>query len=68
MPAGLRIGIDLPGQIPQKEYVLGRFRADQQPLVETACSEAADAAALWATSGLTAAMNKFNPRKQQQEA
>jgi PTH1 family peptidyl-tRNA hydrolase len=62
----LRIGIDLPGQIPQKEYVLGRFRADQQPLIDSACDEAAQAAQIWATQGLTAAMNKFNPRKAEQ--
>ncbi len=59
----LRIGIDAPGRIPQKDYVLGKFRPDQRELVEVACDEAAEAVACWATGGLTEAMNRFN-RKQ----
>jgi PTH1 family peptidyl-tRNA hydrolase len=58
----MRIGIDPPGQIPQKDYVLGRFRADQQPLVEGALDDAADAAVTWATRGIDEAMNRFNRR------
>lgn len=56
----LRIGVDAPGRIPQKDYVLGRFRPDQQPLVESALNEAADAAACWCGQGLATAMNRFN--------
>ena len=59
----LRIGIDAPGRIPQKDYVLGKFRPDQRELVEVACDEAAEAVSCWATLGLTEAMNRFN-RKQ----
>jgi PTH1 family peptidyl-tRNA hydrolase len=55
-----RIGIDLPGQIPQKDYVLGRFRPDQQPLVESALDQAVLASLAWATSSIEAAMNRFN--------
>jgi len=58
----LRIGIDAPGPIPQKDYVLGRFRPDQLPLVETALDEAVDAAACWAVQGMAEAMNRFNSR------
>jgi len=58
--ARLRIGIDLPGQIPQKDYVLGRFRPDQIELVESACNEAVDAAVCWCGHGITEAMNRFN--------
>jgi len=58
--ARLRIGIDAPGQIPQKEYVLGRFRSDQLPLIESACDESVDAAECWVRDGLTTAMNRFN--------
>jgi peptidyl-tRNA hydrolase, PTH1 family len=58
--ARLRIGIDAPGQIPQKDYVLGRFRNDQLPLVEAACDESVEAAACWAAQGISAAMNRFN--------
>src|SRR5690606_25557009 len=34
--ARLRVGIDGPGQVPQKDYVLGRFRPDQLERLETA--------------------------------
>ena len=56
----LRIGIDGPGNIPQKDYVLGRFRPEQKELIAPALEEAADAAAFWATNGMTEAMNRFN--------
>lgn len=58
----LRIGIDGPGNIPQRDYVLGRFRPDQLELMEPALDEATDAAACWATRGMTEAMNRFNRR------
>lgn len=58
--ARLRIGIDPPGQIPQKDYVLGRFREDQLPLVESAIEDAVDAASIWSAKGITEAMNRFN--------
>ena len=64
----LRIGIDAPGQIPQKEYVLGRFRADQLPLVEAGCEEAVEAAVLWCSRGISEAMNRFNRKKESLEA
>lgn len=56
----LRIGVDTPGAIPQKDYVLGRFRPDQKELMAPAMTEATDAAACWATLGMTEAMNRFN--------
>lgn len=56
----LRIGIDKPGQIPLKNYVLGRFTPEQKPLVDASLDEAADAAACWASEGLASAMNRFN--------
>src|SRR5436190_15218525 len=56
--ARLRIGIDLPGPIPQKDYVLGRFRPDQIELVESACNEAVEAAVCLCRQGITEAMNR----------
>lgn len=56
----LRIGIDQPGRIPQKDYVLGRFRDDQRTQMESAVNDAVDAVACWCTSGLSEAMNRFN--------
>ena len=61
--ARLRIGIDQPGQVPQSDYVLGRFRPDQWDLVDSAVNDAVDAAVCWATRGIHEAMNRFN-RKQ----
>jgi len=60
--ARCRIGIDAPGRIPQKDYVLGRFRDDQQPLVDEAIGLAVDATRCWIAGGITDAMNRFNRR------
>lgn len=58
--ARIRIGIDERGQVPQKDYVLGRFRPEQEPLVESAIEDAVHAAETWCREGLTRAMNFFN--------
>lgn len=58
----LRIGVDAPGSIPQADYVLGRFRPDQQPAVEQSIEDAVAASACWAKDGLETAMNRFNRR------
>lgn len=58
----LRIGVDAPGNVPQKDYVLGRFRPDQKELMAPAMTAATDAAACWATQGMTEAMNRFNQK------
>lgn len=60
--ARLRIGIDPPGPVPQKEYVLGRFRPDQLAAIAPALEDAVHAAECWATRGTTEAMNRFNRR------
>jgi PTH1 family peptidyl-tRNA hydrolase len=58
--ARLRIGVDPPGRVPQKDYVLTAFTPDQKPLMETALKTAVEAIAVWAEFGTTTAMNKFN--------
>ena len=58
--ARLRIGIDQPGEIPLKNYVLGRFRPDQKTLIEPALDEASTAVAVWAEQGLETVMNRYN--------
>jgi peptidyl-tRNA hydrolase, PTH1 family len=58
--ARCRIGIDPPGHIPQRDYVLGRFREEQQPLVDAAVSTPAEAAECWISRGLVETMNRFN--------
>jgi PTH1 family peptidyl-tRNA hydrolase len=60
--ARCRIGIDAPGRIPQKDYVLGRFREDQQPLVDEAIGLAIDATECWISRGIAEALNRFNRR------
>ncbi len=57
-----RIGIDKPGIIPQADYVLGRFTADQTPLVEEAIEQACKAVQVWCREGLAATMNQFNKK------
>jgi len=61
--ARMRIGIDRPGSIPQKDYVLGRFRPEQRELIERALDDAVAAAQCWVSEGITEAMNRYN-RKQ----
>lgn len=57
-----RIGIDKPGIIPQADYVLGRFTADQTPLVEEGIEQACKAVQMWCREGLAATMNQFNKK------
>ncbi len=63
--ARLRIGIDAPGNIPQRDYVLGRFRPDQLQALEPALEEAAEASACWATRGILEAMNLYNRKNRE---
>jgi PTH1 family peptidyl-tRNA hydrolase len=58
--ARLRIGIDPPGSIPLKDYVLGRFSPDQAAALSPALDQAVGAAECWLTNGVTTAMNRFN--------
>lgn len=57
----IRIGI---GKAPEgwdlADYVLGRFGADEIPVVAKCIERAAEAAALIATEGVATAMNKYN--------
>jgi PTH1 family peptidyl-tRNA hydrolase len=59
----LRIGIDPPDQIPQKDYVLGRFRPDQLEAIEPALEDAVDATLCWLRYGPIEAMNRYNRRQ-----
>ena len=57
----IRVGVDAcPPVMALEDYVLGRFTPEQMALVEPSLDKAADAAELFATQGVTAAMNKFN--------
>ena len=62
--ARLRIGIDEPGNIPQASYVLGRFTPKQQELMEPAIEAAVASSMTWIKSGVDAAMNQFNQKRE----
>jgi PTH1 family peptidyl-tRNA hydrolase len=57
----LRIGIDAPlPPIAGKDYVLGKFSAEQRTKIEPAIDRAVSAITTWIKSGMTTAMNRFN--------
>jgi PTH1 family peptidyl-tRNA hydrolase len=58
--ARLRIGIGERGPIDATDFVLSRFRSAERPIIDDALIAATQAVAVWATSGLAAAMNRFN--------
>ena len=60
--ARLRIGIDAPGRIPQVDYVLGKFTADQRDRLSPALDEACQAIEAWLEFGVEKAMNRVNDR------
>ena len=62
----LRIGIDAPSQMPQRDYVLGRFAPDQTD-IEPGLEDAVAASACWVTHGIVEAMNRFNRRNTGEE-
>jgi len=58
--ARLRIGIGDRGAIDATDFVLGRFRGAERPIIDDALILAVQAVAVWTTQGLAAAMNRFN--------
>lgn len=57
----LRIGIDPPPvRIPGRDYVLGRFTAEQRKLMDPAVDRASNAIVAWMNDGIVTAMNRFN--------
>ena len=57
----LRIGIDPPPPLMAgKDYVLGKFSAEQRTKIDPAVDRAASAITTWIESGITTAMNRFN--------
>lgn len=57
----LRIGV---GPVPERwdaaDFVLGRFTAEQADEANATVSQAADSVAVWAESGISNAMNRYN--------
>lgn len=61
--ARLRVGVGAtPPQMVLADWVLSRFRPDEQGELERAVRQAADAAEVWAAEGAGPAMNRFNKK------
>lgn len=58
--ARLRVGIGDQGSQEATDYVLGRFRPAERPVIEDALIAATQAVAVWVTQGPAAAMSRFN--------
>ena len=56
----LRVGVDPPGRIPQVDYVLGRFTADQKAALDPALDLACRSIETWVARGIDAAMTATN--------
>ncbi|HEY7090039.1 MAG TPA: aminoacyl-tRNA hydrolase [Tepidisphaeraceae bacterium] len=57
----LRIGIDPPPPpMAGKDYVLGRFTAEQRQKIDPAVDRAVQSILTWIENGITTAMNRFN--------
>lgn len=56
----LRIGVGEPGPIDAADYVLGRWRNTERPVIDDALIAATQAVAVWIAQGLEPAMNRFN--------
>ena len=58
--ARLRVGIGDRGPTDAADYVLGRFKPAERPIIEDALILAAQAVAVWTGQGIEATMNRFN--------
>jgi PTH1 family peptidyl-tRNA hydrolase len=64
----LRIGIDpAPPPIRGKDYVLGRFTAEQRKLVDPAIDRACGAIVTWIEKGIGTAMSLFNAGEKEEK-
>ena len=64
----LRIGIDAaPQPMAGRDYVLGRFTAEQRRLLEPALEKTASAILAWIERGIDKAMNAFNGEDLEQQ-
>jgi peptidyl-tRNA hydrolase len=58
----LRVGIGLvvPGNVPNIDFVLGNFSSAEEEQLKTVVPRAAEACELFVKSGIQAVMNKYN--------
>ena len=58
--ARLRIGVGAPEEDKTVDYVLGRFRPVEKPVIADALQLAVQAAGVWVEKGIEACMNQYN--------
>ena len=58
--ARLRIGVGAPPEDEAVDYVLGRFRASEKPLIADAVQSAIQGVVLWVREGIDPCMNQYN--------
>ena len=64
----IKVGVgEKPPRMDLADYVLSRFSKEEQPLMEDAFPEAAEAAVMMMTDGAEKAMNHFNIKKKKEE-
>jgi peptidyl-tRNA hydrolase, PTH1 family len=56
----LRIGVDAPPEEGAVDYVLGRFRSSEKPIIAEAIAEAVQGVVLWVRVGIDPCMNQYN--------
>lgn len=56
----LRIGVDAPPEEGVVDYVLGRFRPSEKPIIADAIAEAVQGVVLWVREGIDPCMNQYN--------
>jgi peptidyl-tRNA hydrolase, PTH1 family len=56
----LRIGVDAPPEDEAVDFVLGRFRPSERPVIADALATAVQGVGLWVRQGIDACMNQYN--------
>ncbi len=56
----LRIGVGAPPEEGAVDYVLGRFRPSERPVIDEAVQTAVQGVVLWIEKGIEACMNRYN--------
>lgn len=64
----IKVGVGAkPPRMDLADYVLSRFSKEEQPLMEEAFKEAAEAAVMMMTEGAEKAMNHYNTKKKKED-
>lgn len=58
--ARLRIGVGAPAEGDAVDYVLGRFRPTERPIIDEAIQTAVQAVVVWIHEGVEVCMNRYN--------